>query len=863
MKNIFSHLFSLVLLLGFAFLVSYLIYGWAGYPRGWDANVHIFQLKLIQQFWPHIWWLPVWAGGMAFFTWYPVVFPYAVMASFANLFHVSAEFTLNFMTVFSAGILAFGLYLIINRLTGKFLLPLFLAMCLVATPALWGWSFESGLYERFFALAPFSLALWAFISYLQEKNNRHNFLFTVFFIGLTFAIQGLTGFVLLLVLLYWGLIYDRNLWDAIGSFVKVAIPGFLLSAFEMLPPVILGFPGFPFSAPAKLAPQGNVAYLRDLLFLIRPGNQIVDHYSFQIPYLWTLQPVLVSVFLLSMILLAFCFVRRKIPQDLSGKFILGILMLVGGLTVYTMVLFPFLGLIYGGIWLPKWLLPFLAFFALILAGVINATILESRRLVLNVISLLGMGLLLLWLFLQFPLSSPMSRAPFERPLSRSELFQNMQLQDTPRYRFGTGDYGRLAVWFNILYPHLPQTRDYCANCITDPNAYFYFQQTIWHQKNNLNEALFLLDWWAVDKFLVSQTDDYQKFSAENIPIKSLGENRDFKAFEYLKPEPILSVVTVPTALVITGGRAQFDIIFRALARANVNSSKLLPLQGGTNLSGYNLEELKKFNLIILYEAKFKDQMAESKLIEQYLAAGGNVYIEGNPWGDRPLPVFLPVKKLTAGELKGDWGLSAPFGSTTSGESPWKVQLGSDLVKNSRILLTSKDRPLVVAGNWQRGKVVWSGMNLPYYLDQRKNLQETELLTDIYLALTGEPGREINYEARFPNPESREIEIKADSSRGGGVLLRELTNGNWGALINGRTARIYRAGPGFMYVPLAKAQAGDKITFQYSLGPVEKLGYLVSIATFLALLFWFLGKRQIHLKMHPLKGISQWWDKEGE
>ncbi len=95
------------------------------------------------------------------------------------------------------------------------------------------------------------------------------------------------------------------------------------------------------------------------------------------------------------------------------------------------------------------------------------------------------------------------------------------------------------------------------------------------------------------------------------------------------------------------------------------------------------------------------------------------------------------------------------------------------------VLVSEGRPLVVVGEYGKGRVIWSGMNLFYHVKSYRDSEESRFINKILRWLTDFNVSSPDYKAEFVNPQRRIVEID-DFARG--ILFKENYFKQWHALI---------------------------------------------------------------------------------
>lgn len=181
----------------------------------------------------------------------------------------------------------------------------------------------------------------------------------------------------------------------------------------------------------------------------------------------------------------------------------------------------------------------------------------------------------------------------------------------------------------------------------------------------------------------------------------------------------------------------------------------------------------------------------------------------------------------------------------------------------------------VVASWQdgQGKVIWSGLNLPYHVVRFNNSEEVKffqnIITDLIVGPAQESGRNTDGIAR---PSSEKLVFNRPI--GSGILVKEQFFDGWKAtgFANGRqkSLRVYNTGPanpGYMYVPLGQGNF-DRVEVGFS-PPLESI--IVVIVWFFVVLWSLdeiLGMRLFGIVLkkiaHPIKHHTRrWWEREDE
>ena len=214
-----------------------------------------------------------------------------------------------------------------------------------------------------------------------------------------------------------------------------------------------------------------------------------------------------------------------------------------------------------------------------------------------------------------------------------------------------------------------------------------------------------------------------------------------------------------------------------------------------------------------------------------------------------------------------------FGLPVFADNEWKLSYpDGDLRADAKILLKQKGKPILILSDYGRGKVVWSGMNLPYHSNQYKEDEEFELFLNILKQLVAVEKKPIGVSgAKWFSPEKIQIQSEVGSR---GVLLKEEGYEGWQAKLlsgNSQKLKIYKTGPtypGFMYVALPN-QAPFTIEFAYA-GPFEPYMTYTTALIFSAFLLdkilsggFIFGIFFAPFSRFTKKKVNVWWEKEDE
>ncbi len=862
---------SLLLLISIAFaiLISFVFYYWSGYPRGGDAFVHSLKVFWVERFFPHHRWWNVWAAGMPHFLYYPVG-PFLIFSLIAKTLGISAELTLTSMACISIGLAGFFIGLIVYDNTDSWLASTFASLTYVSVPAVWYMVVASGGYMRQIAFPLLIGSIYCVLKQIKNPEKKSYYFATILLISLSFLTHTLIGLESALLSAAAIILLAKGFRKKISLLVKTFIPLALIVSFYFIPLVVysspshyrVGYESFSVEKIETLSLQNVLGFYKDLDFI---GNKIGESFSVLTPFVVSLLVILLPIVLVA---------KRTLLKNKAFLFLL--LGSVGSILFIYRLLPDLFGPAYfflnthGGLY-------FVTIFTTAVVGIIIG---NFGRLLSSLVSIALIISLFFWAWEVYsPDVAGWQNSIYPKDIRGGAMgfFGSLQLPENSQFRFGTGSEAGIAMVFNRIYPEYPQTRDYFANGILNDDFNFYFVKAVWDWDGNLEETKYLLDWWAVDQFIIKKdSENFQKFDSFD-PIKTRG---GFQTFAFEDISPIFTSTNTPAVLFI-GERKNYMVFIHALAQANINSQKIIPVYlGEASLANLELSELKKFPAVFAYEITINAD-TNLQVLKKYVEEGGLLYLEGLRGGAYSLEEPLPIKSVSKDQVEERWNLKvnedifqvdlAKFSPPIYSEGPWGVGVAEGLQPWADVLVGEPEKPLIVGGRLGQGKVVWSGMNLPYHVDVYSNQDEALFLEELFNWLRdGQEVVKTNYEVDFVHPEKRIVKLESQAS---GVLFKEAYFPKWHAYSETKNAKtalnIYKAGPDFMYLPLSNTRVGQIVVLEYKRTLVEWISGFVSIGTFLILILWLLDwwifKKAIEklgrIVLAPMRTLRKWWERE--
>lgn len=821
------------------FFVGKLANAWSPFdvPPGADALNQLQKAKYILTFWPNSLWSYQWSGGMPLLRWYPLAFHYSV-AAIVYLSRSSIELATVCFLYILYFIAAAGIYAFVSKLTGSQGAGLTTSVLATISPSIWDPLLLGGVYGRVGALALLPLAMWLAVELTGSKPGERRvwaaYSALVLVLALSIWFNPYLGIPTVAVALLLVVFLQGSGRRGIGLGLKLAISVLLLSSFYLIP----FFLRMPPNLSAERMGEGS---LRNFFVFSRFPAPEASYLA--------LSPVVV-IFLVVMLVLS-RFVKteaRKGQERKATKF----LAVVTGLIFLLMVAALFNSSVVN---FNDLAMPILGFVLAALAGMISfrvLTVVPRYSRYITAFLMLGLVGSMLVVSSIDPIAKISSTEVLSDPSVR--VLEQLRLDNGQTlYRIGIhGSDWWVGQWWNYR-SNVPQTRDYFFQGIVHPDWNAWLHAAVWEWQDNYPETNFLLDWWGV-RWILVRTTDPSKFLSKPEFYKSVANvsalGTTLYEFEYNAAPPILYATDCPSALVIS--RDQFRNVLNGLAYAGFGDSAVVPVLGSEYVDDYSIEDLRRFDVVILYGYDYHDRAAAWELLRQYVELGGGLIIDTgySPDSDSSLiPPPSPVEKTTWAHVGPQWdfrSVKSPvtedidfesFAPAVSGGAQWGVSSSEDAsVRDwARPVLWSGGKPLVAVGQLGKGRVFWSGINLPWHISTYKNPVEAKFLAKAVAWASGRPypvPKNTNYEARRDNPEKATVTLSANA---GGVLFKESYYPDWKASIetadgHRQEAQILQAGTGFMYVSLPKeTKYPAKVIFEFD-KTIDYLGLSASAVT---------------------------------
>lgn len=395
---------------------------------------------------------------------------------------------------------------------------------------------------------------------------------------------------------------------------------------------------------------------------------------------------------------------------------------------------------------------------------------------------------------------------------------------------------------------------------------FYSRETPVNEYGNPRTLNGLADWFGTKYVYLRPNEDpietYQQAGWELVY-----EQSDLQLWRDPTAPDMASVTTRPVVLLI--GKPETDsymTVFRLANDGMLPYDQALLVEGRPRIDTYSADEMRAFDAIILYGYDYRDGRKAWDTLASYVKQGGSLFVDTGweywipEWEFETAPEVLPVDRLTwtnygpatsfelgAPDISGNIDVSL-FKPLIWEGTPWALSgaEASDVRDWGRVVLSTGGRPLVVAGKYGLGKVVWSGMNLighARYGDPSP--EEIRLVGNLvrWLADVGSGDELQTPIIRRRDPDHLILSFSPAPGDVAWLLWRESYYPNWHAYewdeSGEREIPIYRSGPGLMLMPVRSTSAGVSVHLEWVASWTERMALSTSVVGVLLLLAFFL------------------------
>ena len=328
--------------------------------------------------------------------------------------------------------------------------------------------------------------------------------------------------------------------------------------------------------------------------------------------------------------------------------------------------------------------------------------------------------------------------------------------------------------------------------------------------------------------------------------EEMGKEGAWSIMRFKQSTGIVSITSRPTVLVIVRNPSAFESVFKTSLYGVIPYDKAILVEGASpNVDDYTISTLKKYDAIILYGYNYSNQREVFATLDQYVKEGGKLFIEvgwqylSKDWQLTKTPAFFPSASIVW-----DKSIQPKSYQVSSGESlvlewegkPWGVSNLVDLRSLAESLLALDGKTIIAGGNWGKGKVIVSGINIFGLASYQKySSQIIDLSKSIFKEFFDK-----SYESEQPpsikisrSSPDRVVMSITGINPNSKLFWREGFSPHWHAEVktdkSSRTLNLVRAGPGFPLAFLPETSSAT-VVLEYKLGWVGFWGKLISTLT---------------------------------
>ena len=826
-----THALVFLALVGYVALVGSLVRAWntdppAGY--GGDTFKQLYKTEFVSDFFPNVGWDYRWAAGIPAFRAYPL-WPYYLVAAVSRVGGFAFELSLAVIAFVFYVLIGFGMYLATYHLTKNSMVSFSTALFLLGTPVIWSIYVVNGLFNEIVGLGffPFVLLLGFKVAEKgeQELAPTRDFKLLILLSAAAISFHPLIGMASFLsaglVVFFSKIALAKRIAFALGGLLLVLG----LDCYLVLPLVTSALPNV-VGAPASLHVTTD---LLGRLFTL-PSSQ--SSFALQ-PWAWPLALATIALAVYGHVALS----RRSIAL-ISLLLVSVLLTMVTGQLAVNFNSFVLLG-----------------FFLAITSGTLVGSLSKVPR---KELRLAALALTALILFASIATPIALSYGKSEQAVLDPTLLAAKDLRlplAEVNHRIAiSGADPWTSQWFNYRFD-IPQTSSYAGMSLINVDWNTWFGE-IWKETLTPSQTRFLLDWWGVKWILIDAHINSPRIFLEDpqdfvLVANSTGEN--YLQFLYTRSSPIIAPINA-RAILVVGDDAAYNSLFRALSFADYGSREAIPVRGTRNIDDYSLEELRSFDLVLLYGFAFRDRDKAFRLLDQYVFEGGAALIDTGysaVSSSSQLPESFPVSMTSTVDFGMSWQFTSvpsqilsgidlqEFAPAAYGMQPWGVSATSNSSVRAwaKPILWDAGHPIIVEGSYGKGHVLWTGLNLAYHILSYGNSAESQLLSRMIEWAASRSISETDFEMYRPDPQHLTISVK---SKARGILFKENFFPGWKANVKLDTfheLKIWRAGPDFMYVRLPDDHKLPlEVSFEFAGDFTQVLG-LVFSAISLAMLVY--------------------------
>ena len=357
----------------------------------------------------------------------------------------------------------------------------------------------------------------------------------------------------------------------------------------------------------------------------------------------------------------------------------------------------------------------------------------------------------------------------------------------------------------------------------------------------------LAKWFGLEYVILNRDyDPVEKYDAAKWPVvfPLIESERAGIEIRGVPDSAGLASLRSENTILVVGGfeNGSYDQVFRIALAGALDFEDGLLLEGSHQIDDYTIEELHLHDVLLLHGYGYGDRERAWDLLDQYVREGGSLYVDTGwqyatpDWEMAEAPSVLPISKLTWRDIgrATDYFLEDPAigrGVETGDFAPldwegqsWSISSASGVRAWAHPVLNISGEPIVVAGEYGDGRVVWSGMNLISHAYANNNGEERALVRALLDWLAPARPDAILQDPLLTreHPDHIRFTLTEPVEKGTSLLWREAFSPDWHARVEAGDEStpipMHRAGPGMTLLQLPQVtQPGAVVRMDYSLG----------------------------------------------
>jgi hypothetical protein len=360
-------------------------------------------------------------------------------------------------------------------------------------------------------------------------------------------------------------------------------------------------------------------------------------------------------------------------------------------------------------------------------------------------------------------------------------------------------------------------------------------------------------------FLNPDYDPSETYELAGWELVHQDHEEDVELWRFPEAPGMATITSKPVILVI--GKQETDsymTIFRLANDGMLPYEDAFLVEGRSRVDQYTLEELRPFDMVLLYGYDYKKSSKAWETLSAYVEGGGSLFVDTGwefripEWEFKQAPEVLPIRRLIwtdygmaeeyvlgAQDITGDIDVGSFTPLIWEGQ-PWTLSGAemNDVREWGQVVLSAADKPLIVAGQYGQGRVVWSGMNLlshARYLGE--NEEEIKLMKHLLGWLTEQKGVVELADPKVVrnHPDQVEFSFEVIPNDVTWLYWREAFYPNWGAIFvedsRQQEVPVFRAGPGFMLMPIESSSSNVTLQLSWNSSTIERLAIVPTFLGF--------------------------------